>query len=250
MRFRERVLVATGAGSGIGAAAARQFCAEGGRVAILDHDRARAQAVAEQCPGSIALGCDVSDEAAVALAINAAVDELGRIDGVLNCAGHVVIASVEETTLEAWGRIMAVHATGTFLICRAAIPHLRAAGGGSIVNLSSIGALVGRPRNAAYAAAKGAILALSRQMAVDLAPDGIRVNVVAPGPVRTAMTEGFAAAKGLDWDEGSRAMAAGIPLGRVGTAEEAAGAILFLLSQDAAFITGTHIVTDGGLTAT
>jgi NAD(P)-dependent dehydrogenase (short-subunit alcohol dehydrogenase family) len=249
MRFQGRVLLATGAASGIGAATARRFAAEGGRVAVLDRDLERARAVAADCPGAVALGCDVADAEAVIRAVDAAATVLGRIDAVLNGAGHVVIGTVEETAPEDWARIMAVHATGTFLVCRAALPHLRAAGGGAIVNLASIAALVGRPRNAAYAAAKGAILALSRQMAVDLAPEGIRVNVVAPGPVRTAMTEGFAAARGLSWDEGARAMASGIPMGRVGTAEEAAGAVLFLLSDDAAFITGTHLVPDGGLTA-
>lgn len=250
MRFSGKVLLATGAGSGIGAATARRFTAEGGRVALLDRDLERAEAVAAECPGAVAVACDVADPAAIEAAVQTTVTRLGRIDAVLNGAGHVVIGSVEETSPEDWGGIMAVHATGTFLVCRAAIPHLRAAGGGAIVNLASIAALVGRPRNAAYAAAKGAILALSRQMAVDLAPEGIRVNVVAPGPVRTAMTEGFAAARGMAWDEGARAMAAGIPMGRVGTADEAAGAILFLLSEDAGFITGTHVVPDGGLTAT
>lgn len=250
MRFEGRVLLATGAGSGIGAATARRFAAEGGRVALLDRDLARASAVMADCPGSVALECDVSDPAAVARCVDGAVAALGRIDAVLNGAGHVIVGTLEETEPQDWARIQAVHVTGTYLVCRAVLPHLRAAGGGAIVNLASIAALVGRPRNAAYAAAKGAILALSRQMAVDLAPQGIRVNVVAPGPVHTAMTESFAAARGLSWDDAARGMAQGIPMGRVGTADEVAGAILFLLSADAAFVTGTHLVPDGGLTAT
>ncbi|MDX5359574.1 MAG: SDR family oxidoreductase, partial [Rhodobacterales bacterium] len=239
----------TGAGSGIGAATARRYAAEGGRVAVLDRDHDGARAVAADCPGSVALACDVADQASVEAAVALAAAELGRIDSVLNSAGHVVIGGVEDISIADWSSILAVHATGTFLVCRAALPHLRAAGKGSIVNLASIAALVGRPRNAAYAAAKGAILALSRQMAIDLAAQAIRVNVVAPGPVRTAMTEHFAQAQGLDWDAGARAMAAGIPMGRVGSAEEVAGSVLFLLSEDASFITGGCLVPDGGLTA-
>lgn len=249
MRFSGKVLLATGAGSGIGAATARRFAAEGGRVAVLDRDLDRARAVAAECPGSLALACDVADPGSVDAAVGQAVAHFGRIDAVLNGAGHVVIGGVEDISLADWNRIMAVHATGTFLVCKAALPHLRATGKGSIVNLASIAALVGRPRNAAYAAAKGAILALSRQMAIDLAAQGVRVNVVAPGPVRTAMTEQFARSQGLDWESGARAMAAGIPMGRVGSAEEVAGSILFLLSDDASFVTGGCLVPDGGLTA-
>jgi NAD(P)-dependent dehydrogenase (short-subunit alcohol dehydrogenase family) len=249
MRFAGKVLFVTGAGSGIGAAVARGYAAGGGRVALADLDLGRAAEVADGI-GGLALGCDVSDAASVQAAVAQAAAHLGRIDAVLNSAGHVVIGSVEETGPEDWARLMAVHVTGTYHVCRAALPHLRAAGGGAIVNMASIAALVGRPRNAAYAAAKGAILALSRQMAVDLAAEGIRVNSVAPGPVHTAMTEGVAAARGLDWAAGAQAMAAGIPMGRVGTAQEAAGPVLFLLSEEAAYLTGTNLVPDGGLTAT
>lgn len=250
MRFAGQVLFATGAGSGIGAAVARGFTAQGGRVALADLDVGRAEAVARDLEGALALGCDVSDAASVAAAVARAADHFGRIDAVLNGAGHVVIGTLEETAPDDWAHLLAVHVNGTYHVCRAALPHLRAAGGGAIVNMASIAALVGRPRNAAYAAAKGAILALSRQMAVDLAAEGIRVNSVAPGPVRTAMTEGVAAARGMDWDTGAKVMAAGIPMGRVGTADEAAGPVLFLLSREAAYLTGTNLVPDGGLTAT
>jgi len=250
MRFAGKVLFVTGAGSGIGAAVARGYAAGGGRVALADLDRGRAAEVARDCgDDALALACDVADAGAVGAAVAQAAAAFGRIDAVLNSAGHVVIGTVEETDPEDWAHLMAVHVTGTYNVCRAALPPLRAAGGGVIVNMASIAALVGRPRNAAYAAAKGAILALSRQMAVDLAPEGIRVNSVAPGPVRTAMTESFAAARGLDWAAAAEAMAAGIPMGRVGTAEEVAGPILFLLSAEAAYLTGTNLVPDGGLTA-
>lgn len=250
MRFAGQVLFVTGAGSGIGAATAQRFAAEGGRVALVDLDEGRAAEMARACPGALALGCDVASPAEVAQAVARTVAEFGRIDAVLNSAGHVIIGTVEQTPPEAFDRILSVHVSGTYHVCRAVLPHLRAAGGGAIVNMASIAALVGRRRNAAYAAAKGAILALSRQMAVDYAADGIRVNSVAPGPMRTAMTEGFAATHGLEWDATARGMAAGIPMGRVGTAEEAAGPILFLLSSDAAYLTGTNLVPDGGLTAT
>jgi len=250
MRFAGQVLFATGAGSGIAAAVARRFAAEGGRVALADLDQARAAIIATEIDGSLALECDVSDADAVNRAVAKAAAHFGRIDAVLNSAGHVIVGTVEETAPDDWTRLMAVHVTGTYNVCRATLPHLRASGGGAIVNMASIGALIGRPRIAAYSAAKGAILALSRQMAVDLATTGIRVNSVSPGPVRTAMTEGFNAARGLEWEEGAQAMAAGIPMGRVGTAEEAAAPVLFLLSRDASYLTGTNIVPDGGLTAT
>ena len=188
-RFTGKVLFATGGGSGIAAATARRFAAEGGRIAVVDLDGDRARGVAEELDGSCAIACDVADERSVQQAVDEAVQRLGRIDCVLNAAGHVHFAPLEQVSLEEWNRMLAVHLTGTFLVCRATLPALRTAGGGSIVNLSSVTALVARTNLAAYSSVKGAILSLSRQLALDLAVDNVRVNAIAPGSVRTPMTQ-------------------------------------------------------------
>src|SRR5207247_4043837 len=179
-----RVLLATGAGSGIGAATARRYAAEGGRVAVADLDLERAEAVATQLEGSISLACDVSDEESVQQAVAEVQRRLGRIDAVLNSAGYVKFAPIEELSLEDWNRMLAVHLTGAFLVCRATLAHLRATGNGAIVNFASSTALVARPNLAAYSAAQGGIVAFSRQLALEAGPE-VRVNVLAPGSVRT-----------------------------------------------------------------
>ena len=247
-RFEDKVLVVTGAASGIGAATARRYHSEGGSVALLDLDHAGADALASDLSNALALACDVSDANAVREAIEAAHRHYGRIDAVVNSAGHVIAAPTEHVDMVDFASMLSVHVSGTFLVCQAALPALRASGG-AIVNLASIAALVGRPNTAAYAAAKGAILAMSRQFAIDFAPHGVRVNCVAPGPVRTAMTEGFVSDRGEIWQDYADQVASGIPMGRIGKSDEVAGPICFLLSQDAAYLTGGCIVPDGGLTA-
>jgi NAD(P)-dependent dehydrogenase (short-subunit alcohol dehydrogenase family) len=238
-RFDDTVLLATGAGSGIGAAVARRYADEGGRVAVVDLTEERAAQVADELDGSIALGCDVSDEAAVAAAVEATVGTLGRIDGVFNSAGYVALAPIDELTLADWNRMLAVHLTGTFLDCKAALPALRAAGGGAIVNVASTAGLRARANLAAYSAAKGGVIAFSRQLALDVAGDGIRVNVVAPGSVRTPLTAP------VFGDHGRPASL----LGRVAEPEEIAATACFLLSDDSSFYTGSLLAPDGGQTA-
>jgi NAD(P)-dependent dehydrogenase (short-subunit alcohol dehydrogenase family) len=241
-RFAGKVLFVTGGGSGLGAATARRFAAEGGRVAVADLAADTANAVAADLDGAIGLACDVADEASVAAAVGRAQEELGRIDCVLNSAGIVQFAPLEELSLADWNRMIGVHLTGTFLVCRAALPHLRAAGGGAIVNFASVTALVARTNLAAYSAAKGGIIAFSRQLALDAAADGVRVNVVAPGSIRTPMTDSVYTGDA----------AVPVPpsiLARVGEPEEIAATVCFLFSDDASFLTGTMIVADGGSTA-
>ena len=244
-RFEGKVLFATGGASGLGAAAARRFVAEGGRVAAVDLDGAQAEAVAAELEDSIGLACDVSDEASVNGAVRAAQERLGRIDCVLNSAGFAQFAPLEEYSLADWNRMLAVHLTGTFLVCRAALPVLRAAGGGSIVNIASTGALLARPNLSAYAAAKGGIISFSRQLALDAAPDNVRVNVVAPGSVRTPMTAPVYGEGELD---GFTTLPTSIQA-RLAEPEEIAAAICFLLSDDASFFTAAMLVADGGATA-
>jgi NAD(P)-dependent dehydrogenase (short-subunit alcohol dehydrogenase family) len=238
-RFDGKVLFATGGASGLAAATARRFAAEGGRVAVVDLDVESAEAVAGGLDGSIALGCDVADERSVEDAVRAAHERLGRIDCVLNSAGFVKFTPIEELSLAEWNRLLAVHLTGTFLVCKAALPVLRASGGGSIVNVASVAALLARPHLAAYAAAKGGIISFSRQLAIDAAAHNVRVNVVAPGSIRTPMTEGV-------YGEGESPHSI---QARLGEPEEIASAACFLFSEEASFFTATMLVADGGATA-
>jgi 3-oxoacyl-[acyl-carrier protein] reductase len=249
MRFEGKVLFATGAGSGLAAAVSQRFSSEGGRVAVLDLDGDRAQAVAAELDGSIGLAVDVADEESVRSAVTTTIAELGRIDCVFNAAGHADFGPIEEWSLERWNRMLGVHAGGTFLSCKHTLPHLRAQAGGAIVNVASIAAIVAQPFNAPYGAAKAAIVGFSRQLARDVAPD-VRVNVVAPGRIKTGMTVPLYTERGGgDFDRGAALSIPSIPLGRIGEPREIADPVCFLLSDEASFITGQVITPDGGETS-
>jgi NAD(P)-dependent dehydrogenase (short-subunit alcohol dehydrogenase family) len=260
-RFSGKVLFATGGASGIGAATARRFTAEGGHVAIVDIDGTRAGLLADELPGSVAIAAEADDEDAIRDAIASTVAELGGIDCVLTAAGYADFGSLSEFSLERWNRLFAVHATGTFLACKYAAPALRKAPSGSIVTVASVAALVAQPttaptenpalvaptNNAAYGAAKAAILGFSRHLARDLAPDHIRVNAIAPGSVRTKMTEDLYTTRGGgDYDVGANWSGLSNPQRRVAEADEIAGVACFLFSDDAAFMTGQTVICDGG----
>lgn len=226
-----------------------QFTARGGRVAILDLTVERAEAASAQLKGAIGLGADVSDEASVAAAVEATVERLGGIDCVLNAAGYADFGPIEEYSYERWLRMLGVHAGGTFLVCKHALAALRK-NGGSIVNIASTAAIEAQPNNFAYGAAKGAILSFTRQLAGDLAPDGVRVNVVVPGRTRSGITEPLYTSRGGgDFDKGARISAQGIMLKRIAEPEEIANLITFLLSSEASFLTAGVYVADGGETA-
>jgi 3-oxoacyl-[acyl-carrier protein] reductase len=248
MNFEDKVLLATGAGSGLGEAVARRFAATGGRVAVLDLDGDKAEAVAAELPGSIGIRCDVSDEDSVAAATARVKDEYGELHGVAAAAGYADNGPIEEWSLERWNRLIGVHLTGTFLACKHSLPLLRAAGGGAIVTFSSIAAKVAQGTNGPYGAAKGGIVGLTIQLAGELAPE-IRVNSIAPGRIRTPMTEPIYAERGDgDPEEGVRRTLGMIPLRRVGEAGEIAATVCHLLSDEAPFITGQTIIQDGGET--
>lgn len=251
MRFEGKTLLATGSGSGIGAKVAEIYTAEGGRVAILDRNADAAVETAARMPGAVAITCDVSDASSVRSAVDQSIGAFGRIDNVLNSAGHVINGPIEDTASDDWSRMFSVHVNGTFLVCQAVAPSMKASGGGSIVNMSSVAALAGAPNLCAYSAAKGAILAFSRQLAVEFAPFGIRVNSVAPGSIETPMSIELAIARGKgDRQKGTQPVIDSTPLRRIGSPTEAANAILFLLSDDSSYFTGSCLTPDGGRLAT
>jgi NAD(P)-dependent dehydrogenase (short-subunit alcohol dehydrogenase family) len=248
-RFAGKVLLTTGGGSGLAAAVARRFSREGGRVAVLDMDAGRASAVAAELPGSISLAADVASEDGVRDAVASAHKQLGRIDCVFNAAGHADFGPIEQWSLERFNRMMGVHVGGTFLVCKNVLPLMRAQGGGSIVNVASIAAMVAQPNNAPYGAAKAAIWGFSRQLAKEAAPL-VRVNVVAPGRIRSGMTEPLWKMRGGGSIDAGVAQAAALNmLGRVGEPDDIAAPVCFLFSDEAAFVTATSLVPDGGETA-
>ena len=239
------VALVTGAAGGIGRAVAIVLAARGMTVVGLDiGDAGDLQArLRDRQPASTVLSCDVSSAAQAGDAVAAAAAR-GRLTAVVNCAGVLACHDVATTDEDEWDRVFDINVKGTYLVCRSAIGPLRAAGGGCIVNLSSVHALATVPGLAAYAASKGAVLALSRQMAIDYAADGIRVVPLIVGSVDTAMSRQHAAAQGLppgQADPGLRA------LGRMAEPAEVAQVIAFLVSAEAGFITGSPVVADGGM---
>ncbi|MGI8799370.1 MAG: SDR family NAD(P)-dependent oxidoreductase [Pseudonocardia sp.] len=250
MRLDGKVALITGGGSGIGQAAALQFAAQGAAVAVLDlREEAAAETAAliGKADGrAIPLTANVTDAAQVQDAVARAAAEFGRIDVLYNNAGIGSKGSVAVAEEDDWDLAMSVNAKGTFLCSRAALPHMES---GSIINQGSVAALVGVPNFAAYCAAKGAVVALTRSMAVDLAPR-VRVNVICPGTVYTPLMEPMLRARGDgDLEAGLAKTVVKYPIGRLGTPEEIANVALFLASDESSFMTGSVITPDGGMTA-
>jgi NAD(P)-dependent dehydrogenase (short-subunit alcohol dehydrogenase family) len=253
-RLAGKVAVVTGGGSGIGRAAAETFAAEGAGVAVVDLSAEAAEAVAAAIRATggsaVALQGDVTSGPALEAAMAATVAQFGRLDVLYNNAGIAVGGSVLEVSEADWDRCFAVNVKSVFLAARAAAPHLEAAGGGSIINTASVAGLVAVERAAAYCGAKAAVIGLTRNMAIDLAPRGIRVNAICPGTILTPMVEQLLLFRGGGNREKGMAMTvAKYPIGRLGTPEEIARVALFLASDDSSFVTGASFTADGGMTA-
>ena len=249
MRLAGKVALISGGARGMGAVEARLFAREGARVVIgdiLDAEGRRVESEIRAAGGEAAyVRLDVTAEADWTSAVAAAASRFGKLDVLVNNAGIGGHGRLEDTTLEAWTRVMAVNATGVFLGSKAAIPAMRAAGGGSIVNISSQLGLVGMDNSSPqYQASKGAVRLLTKLTALQYAKDKIRANSVHPGPILTPMTE----ARRAD-PETYRLMVSRIPLGRYGEPEEVAFGVLYLASDESSFVTGSELVIDGGWTA-
>jgi NAD(P)-dependent dehydrogenase (short-subunit alcohol dehydrogenase family) len=249
VRLAGKVALISGAARGMGAAEARLFAREGARVVIGDVLETEGVAVQTEISAkggeALFVRLDVTRESDWEQAVAATVRQFGKLDVLVNNAGIGAASRVEETATEAWDRVMEVNAKGVFLGTRAVIPAMRRAGGGSIVNISSQLGLVGMDDSSPqYTASKGAVRLLTKTTALQYARDGIRCNSVHPGPIVTAMTERRRAEPAV-----YQRMLSRIPLGRYGEVDEVAYGVLYLASDESAFVTGSELVIDGGWTA-
>ena len=251
MRLQDKVSIITGGASGMGRVAARMFAAEGARVVVADVTEQAAQSVVDEVAAAggqaMAVAADVSKEADAKRMIDAAVEAFGRVDVLYNNAGIMPQAdhSVIDTSVEDWDRVMAVNVRGVFLGCKYAIPKMVEQGSGSIINIASFVALIGcsNPQDA-YTASKGAVLSLTRSLAVQFAPQGVRSNAICPGPVETPLL--------MDWlvkdEEAKRIRLARNPTGRFGKPEEIVHMAIYLASDESRWTNGAALVVDGGIT--
>jgi NAD(P)-dependent dehydrogenase (short-subunit alcohol dehydrogenase family) len=246
-RLLDRVAVVTGAGSGIGLASARRMASEGAKIAVVDIDGETGKAAAEEV-GGLFIQADVTAEDEVAAMYDATMGAFGRIDIAFNNAGISPPDddSILDTGIEAWRRVQEVNLTSVYLCCKHVIPHMQARGGGSIINTASFVAVLGSATSQiSYSASKGGVLAMSRELGVQFARDGIRVNALCPGPVNTPLLQQLFAA---DPERAARRLVH-VPMGRFAEAEEIAAAVAFLASDDASFVTAATFLVDGGISS-
>lgn len=251
-RLSGKIALVTGAGKGIGAGIALRFAREGASVGVLDIRRDWCEAVAaeiEQAGGrALPLACDIRDEAAVTRAVDELSRAFGTISVLMNNAAVMPTGRLHETSPEDFDRCVAVNLRGTYLVSRAVIPGMLAAGAGSIIHMASITAGRGLPGLAVYSATKGALVSLARAMSTDYARLGIRVNSISPGTIDSPMLHDFLSAQS-DAAQYRQAFNQMHPIGRVGTIEEVANVAVFLASDEASFVTGSNYEVDGGMGA-
>jgi len=246
-RLAGRVAVLTGAGSGIGLATARRFVAEGARVVLVDLNPEAGKAAAEEVGGEF-VAADVADEAQVRELFDGVVERHGRVDIAFNNAGIAPPEddSILETGIDAWERVLRVNTTSVYLCCKYVLPHMRRQGSGSIINTASFVAVMGAATSQiSYSASKGGVLSMSRELGVQFARQGVRVNALCPGPVNTPLLQELFA---KDEDRAQRRLVH-VPMGRFAEPDEIANAVLFLASDESSFITANTFLVDGGISA-
>ncbi|MEA2609239.1 MAG: hypothetical protein QOJ75_1482 [Chloroflexota bacterium] len=255
--FAGRTVLVTGGALGIGRGIARAFAGAGAGVAIADINRGAAERLAEEITGggrrAVAVAGDVSNSSDAERMVLGTVEAFGRLDVLVNNAGIMPTdwySRVEDTPEEVWDRIIAVNLKGVFLMSKFALPRIREAGpGGVVVNIASVQGLQSMPGVPAYAASKGGILSLTRNMALDYASEGIRVVAICPGTIDSEIVRDLARAEGGDMEANIQRYGSVHPLGRIGTPADVADAVLFLAGDRASFITGEYLTVDGGLMA-
>lgn len=245
-RLQDRVVVITGAGSGLGLASARRMAAEGARIVAVDIDGAAGELAAKETGGEY-VAADVADEEQVRDLFDGVAERYGRIDVAFNNAGISPPDddSILTTGLDAWRRVQEINLTSVYLCCKYVLPHMRSQQKGSIINTASFVAVLGAATSQiSYTASKGGVLAMSRELGVQFAREGIRVNALCPGPVNTPLLRELYA---KDPERAARRLVH-VPMGRFGEPEEIAAAVAFLASDDSSFITASQFLVDGGIT--
>lgn len=248
MRLKDKVAIITGAGAGIGEAVAHRFAEEGARLVLNDLNPGPLEGVAKATGGEAVAG-DISKEETARKLAERAIGAYGAVDILVNNAADFTQMNVEAADLEHWRKVLDVNVIGTAMVSKHAIPHLKASKNGAIVHVASMSGVIAQPNFTTYAASKGAVIQMTRTMALDLAPFNVRVNSVSPGCVVTTATRREWERFGLTFEEWSAQWAPLHMLNRIGEAREVANAVLFLASDEASFITGANLMVDGGYTA-